>query len=242
MRLNLKLIPNNQVNIHMEIPLDFRRHFISFIKMILDGTEIFQRFELEQPGFSPYVFGVNFNRIVDIDRERGIMKIKPPVYMEISSGIPEVTVALANGALKLRGNYTVLGLRLSSVNVPPLKTIKRDSVLFKIKKHAVLRGKNDYLDPGYSKAEEIEESLNTHLSRQIDFIYKNYHTKYSFSPITYLADESSLRKGVCEHYGGKLTTVCGTIALKGRPEMLNFIYNFGLGVRTGQGFGLVNTV
>lgn len=242
MRLSLYLVPYNQEKDQLEIPCDFRRHFMSFIKMMLENTEVFKRFQLEKPGFSPYVFGVGFNKITNIDREKEVIVINPPVYMEISSGIPEIIASLANGALRLHGSRTVLNLKLISVNVPPLRIIRKDSALFKIKGHAVLRGADSYLDPENSTPYQIEEALNTQLERQVKFFNDEYHTGYSFSPVSFIPTGSLLKKGVCEHYGGKITTVTGTIALKGQPEMLNFIYNFGLGIRTGQGFGLVNVV
>ncbi|XEQ92270.1 hypothetical protein SCACP_10980 [Sporomusa carbonis] len=40
------------------IPMDFRRHCISFVKSILEPYPVFERFEQDRPGFSPYVLGL----------------------------------------------------------------------------------------------------------------------------------------------------------------------------------------
>jgi len=62
-----------------------------------------------------------------------------------------------------------------------------------------------------------------------------------YSPIKVI-EYRELAKGVCQHYGGKITSIRGNITLAGYPASLQFLYDYGLGVRTGQGFGLLEVV
>ncbi|MBO8169069.1 MAG: hypothetical protein H0Z35_07800 [Thermoanaerobacteraceae bacterium] len=240
MRVSIILAPG-EMKQHVIFPLDFRRHFISLIKSMLENSLVFNRFKQERPGYSPYVFSVNFQKIVDIDTRTQQMCVRPPVYLLFSTGIYEVMTALCNGAISLRGQNTILGLKLRYINLLPLKEIKSSPQVFKIRGHAVLRGRNGYINAAESTVEELEEAINTHLLKQHEFLRQEYGQSLSprIGKIKVIPSASSYHKGVCSHYGGWLTTLQGSIALDGSADSLQFLYNFGLGVRTGQGFGLL---
>ncbi|WP_338834065.1 hypothetical protein MHLNE_04350 [Moorella humiferrea] len=238
MRLRVNLLPANGEE-RIAIPYDFRRYFISLLKQVLDGTEVAERFSVEQPGFSPYVFSVSFKRLVDWDKEKQRFTVLPPVLMEISTGIPSVMTAIANGVLRLYGKPVVLGLKVDAFSVLPLTLLTNEMAVFKIKGHAVLRGKDGYLDLSESTTAEIEEAINAHLFKRLEFLSSIYVPSGAVSPVSVVSELSSYRKGVCAHYGGMITTVQGRMALQGSPASLQFLYDFGIGVRTGQGFGML---
>jgi len=105
----------------------------------------------------------------------------------------------------------------------------------------VFRGRDGYIGAG--DREGIEEAINVHLQKKMSFWGRQCGETWGGAPARVgVEDCSRLRKGVCQHYGGKLTTVQGEIVLTGKPELLQFIYDFGLGVRGGQGFGLVEVL
>lgn len=52
----------------------------------------------------------------------------------------------------------------------------------------------------------------------------------------------SIKEVYVKHYNGFLKGFKGVFLLESHPEMLQFIYDYGLGVRTGQGFGLIEMV
>lgn len=239
MRLRICLVPADGRD-KVLLPFDFRRHFISLLKQLYEGSEVAERFALERPGFSPYAFAVGFRRIASWDSDGEMFEIVPPVRMVISTGIPSVLTAAANGALRLYDRPVVLGLKIASLSVLPLRRLQGDTAVFRIAGHAVLRGKDCYLDPLASTPAELEEAINTHMLKRLDFLGPDYLPPGRISPVSVVPELSSLRKGVCSHYGGMLTTVQGRIALKGSPASLQFLYDFGIGVRTGQGFGMLD--
>lgn len=238
MRLRITLLPVNGEET-VSIPDDFRRHFISLLKQVLDGTEVGERFNLEQPGFSHYVFSVSFKRLINWDKEERRITVLSPVLMEVSTGIPSVMTAVTNGVLRLYGKPVVLGLKVGAFSVPPLTRLTDEIAVFKIKGHAVLRGKDGYLDPLISSTAEINDAINIHLFKRLEFLSSWYVPSGAVAPVSVIPDLSSYRKGVCTHYGGTITTLQGRIALRGSPASLQFLYDFGIGVRTGQGFGLL---
>ncbi|OPY56698.1 MAG: CRISPR associated protein Cas6 [Pelotomaculum sp. PtaU1.Bin035] len=240
MRAAFTFYPENG-NQLLKIPIDFRRHFISFVKTILSNTPFFHRFEIDKPGYSPYVFGVGFGRVIEKDRESDSIIVQPPVTMIFSTGFFDLLADACNGAIALKHRATILGLRLTGVNLLPFRKIRDKEACFRIVGHAVFRGEWDYIDA--SDQECIEESINTHMQNRLIFFGQQYGEQLPIvSGKVRLTEHSRLRKGVCHHYGGKLTTVQGNLTLSGDPGLLQFIYDFGINVRSGQGFGLTEVI
>ncbi len=240
MRVKCFFYPETTIE-QLSIPMDFRRHFISFIKTLLLDSSFYQRFEKEKPGYSPYVFGVEFAKIVDIDSERQEISVQPPVILTISTSLFNLFTDMCNSAIVNKDKSNVLGLKLSRINLLPLKQIRSNTVEFRIVGHAALRGEDDYADPG--KKKQLEEATNTHMRTKMDFLNRVYFSssEIHFTPVVF-TDYRKLTKGVCQHYGGKITTIKGNVTLTSSPDCLQFLYDFGLGVRTGQGFGLLEVV
>jgi CRISPR-associated endoribonuclease Cas6 len=242
LRVNIKLVPVDVNQQNLIIPLDFRRHFISFLKTISANSALFSRFQNTKPGYSPYVLSVIFSKIINIDTASAVMNVKPPVYLTFSTGIFDFMTTVCNGAIGLQGKETVLGLKVNGVNLLPLRKINTGSVEFRILGHAALRGRKDYVNG--QDLQEVEESINTQMLTRFHFLNQQFTLDYASTnlcPVN-VASIDNLRKGVCFHYGGLITTLQGRIHLDGDPTTLQFLYDFGLGTRTGQGFGMLEVV
>lgn len=242
MRIQLTLVPANDGEVSIKLPLDFRRHFISLLKTFLQDSDLYTRFTSEQPGFSPYVFSIRFNKILAIDPDRKEMLIKAPIYMVVSSGFYEVITQIVNTGIGLRSEPIILGLKIQHIDVLPNHRINTSEAGFRISGHAVFRGSEDYLDG--SDMQLLEESINQHMIKKYVFFNQlplTLQEKYQISPVQ-IMKESSYKKGVCHHYGGLITTLQGRIFLRGDMTTLQFLHDFGIGVRSGQGFGLLEVV
>ena len=242
MRVRIAFVPKQIGQASMVIPLDFRRHFISLMKTFLQDSPIYSHFTSRQPGYSPYVFSTGFNKIIAIDVDEGKMNIQPPIYMTISSGFYEVITEIINAAIKMRDKPVILGLKIRRVEMLPMKRTRAPEAEFRICGHAVFRGTEEYLDG--SDVQLLEESINQHMINKFLFFHDlplTMQEEYSLSPVRVL-DNSNYRKGVCHHYGGPLTTLQGRMHLQADPKSMQFLYDFGIGVRSGQGFGLLEVV
>lgn len=242
MRVCITLVPEHTGQTSMVIPLDFRRHFISLMKTLLQDSLIYSHFTSRQPGYSPYVFSTGFNKMIAINADEGKMTIQPPVYLTISSGFYEVITEIINSAIKMRNKPVILGLKIQRVEMLPMKRIRAPEAEFRICGHAVFRGTEEYLDG--SNVQLLEESINQHIMAKYLFFHNlplTMHEEYSLSPVRVL-EHSNYKKGVCHHYGGLLTTLRGRIHLQADPKSMQFLYDFGIGVRSGQGFGLLEVV
>lgn len=240
LRVRFTLRPANQQE-ECVIPMDFRHHFISLTKTLLQDSLFSRRFDEPHPGYSPYVFCVQFRKIQRFDPEEEVMVISPPVFLTFSTGLYDLMTDVCNKAISIKGKDTILGLKLDEIHLLPNIVIRSSCVKFRLVGHAVLRGEEGYLDN--TEAGEIEEAINTHLQTKLKF-FDQYILPFEdtiFSPIKVI-EHQGLTKGVCYHYGGKITSVRGNITLSGYPTSLQFLYDYGLGVRTGQGFGLLEVV
>lgn len=209
--------------------------------MLLDTSPFSQRFEESTPGYSPYVFSVHFSKVCRVVPNDGVIFIKPPVFMTFSTGLFDLMTDVCNRAIAIKGQNTILGLKLDQIQLLPNKEIRSDTVKFQVIGHAVLRGSDGYLDN--TDEAQIEEAINTHLQTKLNFLNQKITPldDILYSPIK-LVEHQKLTKGVCQHYGGKITSIRGNITLSGYPASLQFLYDYGLGVRTGQGFGLLEVV
>lgn len=186
---------------------------------------------------------MHFSKIYKFIPEKEIIKVKPPVFLTFSTGFFDLMADVCNRAIAMKNKNAVLDLNLNQIELLSHKTIRSNVVKFKVMSHAVLRGKNGYLDN--VNPSQIEEAINTHLKTKLDFFSKNItpipFNNSIYSPIK-LVEHCELAKGVCQHYGGKITSIRGNFTLEGYPDSLQFLYDYGLGVRTGQGFGLLKVV
>lgn len=214
------------------LPVDFRSSLISFVKLMLNGTMYFNKFRERHPGFSPYVLGLELHNTIFY---RDAVRVRLPLRVYFSSGISELAIAACNKAINMQGNITIFGLTITAVELLREATLSGKQVAnFRIIGHAVFRGPG-----GYIKASDLvglEEALNYSLRVKTDFLSK-YQVIAQYTPVRIIS--SNLYKGVCRHYGGMIDSVKGELELSGSPEMLQILYDYGLGVRTGQGYGYV---
>ncbi|MEM7819043.1 MAG: CRISPR-associated endoribonuclease Cas6 [Candidatus Aenigmatarchaeota archaeon] len=81
----------------------------------------------------------------------------------------------------------------------------------------------------------FNEVLNIRMLQKYEIIKgKKIEAEIEFIPL----EGESIKEIYVKHYGGDLKGFKGVFLLKFHLDMLQFIYDYGLGVKTGQGFGL----
>lgn len=221
------------------IDQDFRRSIISAIKSITTKAYLGSRYILDRPGYAPFGCSVEFSKILGFERQFKRMLIRPPLIMMLSSGDFQIFTELCNGAIQAKNKLTVLGMTLREVTLLPEPARFSPRVCFETIGHMVLPGKQGYV--GVNEA-VIEEAINFHLFNRASFYRDTWNINIpNLQPVS-LIETHNLHKGVCYHYGGYLTTLRGRFVLEGIQESLQFLYDYGIGSRTGQAFGLVKVV
>lgn len=232
----------------IDIPENIRAYFISFLKKTFQiSNESFYNLLFESKKAKPYVFSPYFGE------EFKEKKLGKRLSIIFSSGDFSVISYFWNGLLSLKnaGNdfIEINGekFKLENILLLPKKTIKSKSVIFKTIGVSVLTDpdkpasdfKNWYIIPEKENLERFNEVLRRRTKEKLKYlkgIDTKIHLEFSLFP------ESPVTETIVPHYNGYVRGFRGIFLLKGAPEVLQFLYDFGFGVRTGQGFGLLEIV
>lgn len=211
----------------------YQGSFIHFLKSIF-GNEFFCRKE-----FRPYVWSVYFGSgFGDFLSKRG-GSINSLNFL-FSTGNMDVFTRFYNGLLTNSG-ITIHGCRYEVYNIRilPLKKFS-PCMLFKTLGPCVVpredrRDKNrQYIIPDKDNIDEFNVVLNRYMRRKYEFLVGGSGWKdIDFSPC------GEMKVVIIPYKGGLIKGFKGRFYIESTPEVLKFIYDYGLGVRTGQGFGML---
>jgi len=215
------------------VDLDYRRRFISLLKMILGEEE----FAVENP--RPYTFAVYFGREAKI--KNGVFTNVREINFRFSTGDTTRAIKFYNGVLRLKkGNHIhEIGTGKFFISWIKEEKEKQPTGVFKTLSPVIVEriGFSNLKDPTdrYTVPweEGFEESLWENILRRFRAITgRDLNLSFlKFEPI-------SVKEEVIRHYGGTLRGFLGRFRIMSdSEELLRFIYQYGLGLRTGQGFG-----
>ncbi len=187
------------------------------------------------------------------------------VALFISSSDYQFIINLYNGLLKIKdflfmefpapdGARTKEYLRTGRVFMLKERTIDNDEVLFKTLSYISIEDEKDKPIDIFTKdgktINTVElERFNYHLNAIQERRLKDIRGYGLKRPLEFLPIKMK-RKGVKHTISGfrkqtgkpymVLTTYQGTFCLRGAPEDLQLLYQTGIGLRTGQGFGMID--
>ncbi|RMH79402.1 MAG: CRISPR-associated endoribonuclease Cas6 [Acidobacteria bacterium] len=221
-----------------KISLDYRRRFISFLKIVLRA----EYFKEKAP--RPYTFAVYFGKNKPI--KEGFINEVERITFRFSSGDPVVLMEFYNGILRLKKEkylheigdrkFLIIGIKQEEEKEPKgyFKTLS-PVVVDRLGYEKAENPKERYAVPW---EEDFLPSLLSCVALRFKEI-KGYEPKFKsvdFKPI-------QVKEQVIKHYGGYLRGFVGEFYLWfNDPEVMKFVYQYGLGVRTGQGFGYLQVV
>jgi len=241
MRIKIRFKPTERQT--ESLPIEYRGVFISFIK-----SSLYDRFPhiFENRLVKPYTFAVLFNKGVKFNK-REITGIERMDFI-FSSGDPEILTAMFNFAIGLRRGKgwdkikkeEIRKFRLTKVS--PVWREYRGENTFRILSPVVVNDphknprnpKEHYLLPG-------DEGFNRRLleitvERMERFLGRTPKGGIEVEPV------EKVKEVMVRHYKGYVRGFIGTIKVKAPPNVLKFIYDYGLGIRTGQGFGMLEVI
>ncbi|MEM2742264.1 MAG: CRISPR-associated endoribonuclease Cas6 [candidate division WOR-3 bacterium] len=246
MRLLIKFTSGHKTPINHEL----RKPFISFLKKVFEKSdenyfnELFNSKKAKPYCFSPY-FGKDF-------AEKYIGK---NISLIFSTGNPDILIHFWNGILALKEDnsdyLSINGIKfyLRNLTLLPPKKINSTKAIFRTIGISVLTNpqqsakdfENWYITPEQDNLDEFNEVLRKRTQERFLHI-KGVNKEINLTFSLLQKPEKLVEKTIVPHYGGYIKGFRGTFLLEGDPEILQFLYDFGLGVRTGQGFGLLKLV
>jgi len=219
------------------IPLDYRRGFMSMLKSAIEKSNenLFKILYTGPHKLKPFTFSAYFPELGKSETKDKI-KIGKYIKLNFSTNSYEILTCVYNGILKNRTFPLFQNeIVLKRTFLQPRSRIKSNDVIFKTMSPVLINNKGDslkYLTPDDNKFSEglkfcIDEMLKTFLNG---------------SRNEYKIEFTDWKRKVVSHYNQNMTGVTGIIKAEGNADFLNLIYDIGLGVRRSQGFGMLEVV
>ncbi|HEX8137566.1 MAG TPA: CRISPR-associated endoribonuclease Cas6 [Pyrinomonadaceae bacterium] len=182
----------------------------------------------------PFTFSIYFPELSG--QEGKHFNVGHKAFLNFSTSSYEFGTYLYNGLLTLR-RFPLFSnaLMLSDIELRRITAVTKDIVIFKTLSPFLINSKgnpNWYLLPGQ---DGFEEGLNFAVREIARTFLKTEDASIDFKPI-------NIKRKVVRHYNMDMQGGVGIFELRGQPELLNLIYQIGLGVRRSQGFGMLEIV
>jgi len=231
------------------LPTDYRPVFVSLIKKCLSNckSSLFDEYYSKQnPKAKAMTFAVKFNR--PIFEKESISLGRTSVLMTVSCASQRDGIMLYNAFVKSRGIELPLAqanaLKLLSVRVLQDRQIEDRVVLIKFLSPLVVRvhsrdNSDSYLkvpDSG-AKTDEFQTYLHEVISNQISVLGKADEVTVDFS-----LEPVKAQTTVVKSFGCMIPASFGIFKLTARPELINFLYQAGMGSRRSEGFGMFEII
>lgn len=224
------------------LPIDYRPGFMSLLKKGLEESNPALYTQLyENMTTKPFTFSIYFRGGLVIDKSEGTIRGNyPEISLDISSSSCELMTFIYNGLLRIP-EYLMYSanLRMKEIRFIDSVKINNDYVIFKTLSPVLIKTRekkrDEYILPDRS---EFKERLNYYVNLTWREITK---TENEFE-VNFISLPGKISKEVVFHMGVPFTAFRGVFVLQGEPEILQFIYDVGLGIRRNQGFGMLEVV
>lgn len=219
-----------------QIPLDYRRRLISLMKRVFGIREFIES------STRPYTFAVYLGKNVKVG-EHFIEGVKF-INLRVSTGDPVYGLRLYNGLLSLKGELHKVGE--AEFNIKDIQLQEEgdwSKGYFKSLSPVVVerpKGKED--NPKLRYALPMEEDFE---ASTLENTLRRFVAIKGYTPeVRHFSFEfESYKEQMLKHYGGYVRCFLGKFRIRtDNPELLKFVYQYGLGLRTGQGFGYLEVV
>ncbi len=244
-----------------KFPKDYRNYFISFVKTVFTKSNSFDNLYKEKKT-KPFVFSLWLGENFEIEEDEILFGDR--ISLLFSTGDPIIFAYFYNGliSIKEKNEKIPLGkanLEVEKISLQPLKKIKDKKILCKTIGISILTNPEEpakdfrkwYIIPTddldlfndvlrkrtnerYEQIKGIKGNFGIWLktlSNDEFFVYKSLCKKSGLT--------NSINETIVKHYGAWLRGFRGIFFLEGDEEILQFVYDYGIGVRTGQGFGMI---
>lgn len=221
------------------IPRNYGRGFISLIKKLIEESDplLFNDY-YNQHKLKPFTFGMFFPQIQGNENEK--LKVGKIVKVNFSTSSIQLATNIYNGFIKTKEHYWQNNG--SSITFKPVKAflnkqtiITKNEHWFKTLSPFIVSNEgesNEFLLPGENGFIEGLQFLLKECAKE--FLGIDERIEFEFEPV-------NMKRHVIYHYK-KMPTNKGIFRMKAAPEILQMVYDIGIGVHRSQGFGLLEVV
>ncbi len=221
------------------VPKNYGRGFISLIKKTIERTDplLFNDY-YNQHKLKPFTFGTYFPQLQGNENDK--LKVGEVVKLNFSTSSLQLATNIYNGFLKVKEHtWQYNG---SSINFRPIraflltnKRIDKEEIVVRTLSPLLvnyLGDSNKFLLPGEDGFLEGLEFAVRECAKEFLSDYSDFHFEFEIK---------AWKRRVLYHYK-KMPSTTGVFAIKSKPEILQMIYDIGLGVHRSQGFGMLEVV
>ncbi len=232
-----------------EVPIEYRGPILSYIKHSITECNMGKHYDEIFEGVKPkdYCFTVQFPK-AQFTREYIQLEDKRLFITFSTNDSNKVGLVLYSAFIAQKNkNYpltTINSMKLIKIINLPQKEIYNDRVIFKtvvgsplcVREHNRETNKDKYYI--YSD-EKFNEQLDTVVSNQLKVAGFNELkiNNFSIKPL-----ETECKKVVIKHYRRYIDATVGLFIVEGDKELLQYIYDTGMGSRASFGFGMLDIV
>lgn len=219
---------------------DYRRIFMALIKNIISNqnktlyTLLYGTEESKRKVNKPFTFSVHFPLFKGIEKDR--FQCGNKAHLIFSTNDETIISTLYNGLRKKKiviGETYPITFKIETSYLLPEKKIRNNKAEFKTIAPILVNLKGDnltYIPPTHPKFEEafIQIICNQAMELNIQCESDDIHF-----------DIQSMKKLPLSHYNQTMTSWLGEFSLEAPKEVLQLVYDTGIGVRRSQGFGML---
>ncbi|MDD5343484.1 MAG: CRISPR-associated endoribonuclease Cas6 [Smithella sp.] len=239
------------------IPSDYRRNILSLIKEAINpnqsGTDVYNQYYSQDRILKPFTFSVSF-RTDETKNKKGIMHLTDPqLSLYFSASDPVFLIYVYNGLVQLKKDYPLFpGLKAKTghFNLEQQKIIRDPEVIFRTFSPILVRDTGEgrktqnYLtveSPVFM--DRLYHSVRYMCGKLLDGDYKLAQNDFAAEFINsktvrinhYYKDKDTLRDSKKE----LIEATAGIIKIKAPANVLQLIYDAGIGAKRSQGFGML---
>lgn len=221
------------------IPKNYGRAFISLIKKLIQETDtlLFNDY-YGQHKLKPFTFGTYFPQLQGNEDDK--LKVGELVKVNFSSSSIQLATNIYNGFLKVKehtwqNNGSSILFKPVRAFLLPNRRIDKEEIVVKTLSPLLVNNigdSNKFLLPG-------EDGFLEGLEFAVRECAKEFLNDDSDFPFEF--EVKAWRRRVLYHYK-KMPSTTGIFTIKSKPEILQMIYDVGLGIHRSQGFGMLEVV
>lgn len=231
------------------IPKDYRRGFASVLKNALSKGDykLYEFFYEGKYKLKPFTFSVFFPEGSKLENDK--FKVGKEAILKFSTNQPTFAVSIYNGLLELSSKpipFFNNHLQLNWIRTHSIKKIYSNEVKVKTISpilvtnkgcHIYVNGKtyDIYLEPN---DEGFDEGLKFLIQEQVKHLM-NFIEPF---PFEYEFIKNTIKIIPVWHYHQWNKSIKGELILRSHPQIIQLLYDTGIGARRSQGFGMLEVI
>lgn len=219
------------------LPIDYRRGFLSLMKKAIEESTkpTLKTIFYSEHKLKPFTFSVYFPSLGK-EKHNGTLPVGDKAIVNFSTSSLELATHLYNGFLKVK-EFPLFqnSLKFEKIQMRQNVNIHSNTVTFKTISPILINniGSSEwYILPG---EEGFLDGLNFSVSEMAKAFLDRTEFDLEFKP-------KFIKRKILRHYNMHMSSFTGVFEIKSDTEILQMIYDIGLGVRRGQGFGMLEVI